>query len=76
MVYAQPRMPPGKWDKRLWDFEMETDHLILAIRPDLVILNKKKRTNQTVDFAVLVDHIVKLKQREKRDKYLDLAREQ
>ena len=26
-----------------WDFEMQTDHLILARRPDIVIVNKKKR---------------------------------
>ena len=41
----------------------------------LVIVNKKKRTCQTVDFAVPIDHRVKLKESEKRDKYLDLARE-
>ena len=29
--------------KILWDFEMQTDHLILARRPDLVIVNKKKK---------------------------------
>ena len=28
-----------------------------------------------MDFVVLADHRVKLKEREKRDKYLDLARE-
>ena len=28
-----------------------------------------------VDFAVLTDHRIKLKESEKRDKYLDLARE-
>ena len=28
-----------------------------------------------MDFAVLTDHRVKLKEREKKDKYLDLARE-
>ena len=29
--------------KLLRDFEIETDHLISARRPDLVIVNKKKR---------------------------------
>ena len=29
--------------KLLWDFEIQTDHLILARRLDLVIINKKKR---------------------------------
>ena len=35
---------------------------------------KKKRTCRIVDFAVLADHRVKLKESEKKDKYLDLAR--
>ena len=26
-----------------WDFEMQTDHLKLTRRPDLVIVNKKKK---------------------------------
>ena len=33
------------------------------------------RTCKIVDFAVPADHIVKLKQYEKKDKYLDLTRE-
>ena len=61
--------------KILWDFEIQTDHLILAKRPNLVIVHKKKRTCQIVDFAVPADHRVKLKRNEKRDKYLNLARE-
>ena len=36
---------------------------------------QKKRTCWTVDFAVLADHRIKLKESEKKDKYLDLARE-
>ena len=32
--------------------------------------------NHQVEFVVLVDHRVKMKESEKRDKYLDLAREQ
>ena len=29
--------------KLLWDFEMETDHLISASQADLMIVNNKKR---------------------------------
>ena len=36
---------------------------------------QKKRICQIVDFAVLADHGVKLKESEKRNKYLDLVRE-
>ena len=34
---------------------------------------KKKRFCKIEDFAVLVDHRIKLKECEKKDKYLDLA---
>ena len=61
--------------KLLWDFNIQTDHLIPAKRPDLIIINKKKRTCKIVDFAVPADHRIKLKECEKKDKYLDLARE-
>ena len=42
--------------KILWDFEIQTDHLNSARRPDLDIVNKKKRTYWIVDFAVRADH--------------------
>ena len=61
--------------KILWDFDMQTDHLISARRPDQGIVNKKKRTCRIVDFPVLTDHRVELKESEKRDKYEDLVRE-
>ena len=51
------------------------DHVISARRPDLIIINKKKRTRRIVDFTVPSDHRVKLKETEKKDMYLDLARE-
>ena len=61
--------------KLQWDFDTQTDHLILARRPDLIIINKKKRIFKVVDFAVPADHRIKSKECEKKDKYLDLARE-
>ena len=36
---------------------------------------KKKKPSRIVNFAVSVDHWVKIKEKEKRDKYLDFARE-
>ena len=62
--------------KILWDFDIQTDHLISARWQDLIIvINKKRGTCRIVDFAVPADHKVKLKESEKKDKYLDLARE-
>ena len=61
--------------KILWDFDIQTDHLISARRPDLITINKKKRIYKIVDFAVPADHRIKLKECEKKDKYFNLARE-
>ena len=63
--------------KLLWDFDIQTDHLIPARRPDLIIKKKTKnnRICKIVDFAVPADHRIKLKESEKKDKYLNLARE-
>ena len=55
--------------KILLDFEIQTDHIIPARRSDLVIVKKKK------EFGVSADHEMKIKENEKKDKYLDLARE-
>ena len=51
--------------KLIWDFDTHTDHLTSARRPELIIIN----------FAVPADHRIKLKECEKKDKYLHLARE-
>ena len=59
--------------KLLRDFETQTDHLLSARRPDLAIINKKKRTCRIVDFAVPADHREKLKESKKKDKYLGLT---
>ena len=40
-----------------------------------MIINRKKRTCKTVDFAIPADHRVKLKENEKKNKYLDIAKE-
>ena len=54
--------------KLLWDFNIQTDHLIPARRPDLIIINKKKKKKicKIVDFAVPADHRIKLKECERR----------
>ena len=55
---------------------IHTDHLISVRRPNLIIINKKKkRICKIVDFAVPADYRIKLKECEKKDKYLNLVRE-
>ena len=58
--------------KLLWDFEMQTDHLISARQPDLEMIFKRERICRIVEFDVSAGHGVKLKENEM---YLDFARE-
>ena len=71
-------VPENDTHKLLWDFDIQTDDLIPARRPNLIIIKKKKKKKKIckiVDYAVPADHRIKLKECEKRDQYLDLARE-
>ena len=69
--YSQPIISPGDWDTQiLWDFEIQTNHLISARRPDQVIVNKKKGTCRIVDFTVFAELRLRLKEVKKKDKYL------
>ena len=57
--------------KFLSAYVIQTDHVISVKWPDLVIVNKKMCI-----FAVLAGHRVKIKESEKRDKYVDFSKEQ
>ena len=57
-----------------WDFNIQTDHLIPVRRPDLIIINKK-RESAKLSTLLSAGHRINLKESEKKDKYLDLARE-
>ena len=77
MVYAQPRTCPRKWYTQtpvgLWYTNGSPN-----LGPKTKSYNnqqKKMRICKIVNFAVPADHRLKLKECEKRDKYLDLARE-
>ena len=74
-MHNPPPVLENDTHKLLWDFDIQTDHLISARRPDLIIINKNKKICKIFDFAVPADHKIILKECEKRDKYLDLARE-
>ena len=51
----------------LGDFKIQTDHLMAAVRIDLVLINKKKRSCKLVDFAVPADHGVKEEEEEEEE---------
>ena len=58
----------------MWDFSIQTDHVIEARRPDLVVVDKKERS-EIIDFAVPGDSRIEEKEKDKIEKYQDLKRD-
>ena len=58
----------------MWDFSIQTDHVVEARRPDLVAVDKK-RTCKIIDFEVPGDCRIEEKEKEKIENYPDLRRE-
>ena len=52
--------------KILWDFSIQTDHVIEARRPDLVVVDKKERSCKIIDFAVPGDSRIEEKQKDRK----------
>jgi hypothetical protein len=61
--------------KLLWDFHVQSDHVIEACRPDILLVKKKPNTALIIDIAVPGDTRVCAKGQEKILKYQDLKRE-
>ena len=55
--------------KILWYFDIQTNYVISARRPDIIIIKKKKKICKIVDFAVPADLRINLKECENKDKY-------
>ena len=59
----------------MWNFSIQTDHVIEAWRPDLIVVDKKERVCKIIDFAVPRDSRIEEKEKDKIEKYQDLGRE-
>ena len=59
----------------MWDFSIQTDHVIVARRPDLFVADKKERSCKIIDFAVPEDSRIEEQEKDKIEKYQDLGRE-
>ena len=60
--------------KIMWDFSIQTDHVIETRRPDLAVVDKKERSCKIIDFEVPGDSRIENEQ-DKIEKYQDLGRE-
>ena len=58
--------------KILWDLSIQTDKVIKARRPDIVVVDKVKKTVTIIGFAVPADRNICEKEEEKIMKYQDL----
>ena len=54
--------------KILWDSSIQTDHVIEAQRPDLVVVDKQRRTCKIINFAVPGDSRIEEKEKERTEK--------
>ena len=59
----------------MWDFSIQTDHVIEAQRPDLVLIDEKERSCKIIDFTVPGDSRIEEKEKDKIEKCQDLGRE-
>ena len=59
----------------MWDFSIQTDHVIEARRPDFLVVNKKERTCKIIDFAVPWDSRIEEKEKDQIEKDQDLRKE-
>ena len=71
-VESQPVVENNE-SKVLWDFMIQTDKEITAVRPNIVFINKKDKIALLIDIAVPRDDNVVDKRIEKVKKYQNLA---
>ena len=78
--------PRSKWEtppkvvendraKVLWDFQIQTDRMVMANQPDIVVVDKEQRKAVVVDIAIPSDCNIRKKEHEKLEKYQALREE-
>ena len=67
-------MENGSW-KILWDFTIQTVHVIEARKHDMVITAKTKNESKIIDLLCLFDSRIEERKKNKMKGYIDLKRE-
>ena len=70
-----PRVMENDRAKILWDFQIQTDKMVVANQPDIVVVDKQKKTAVVIDVAVPNDSNIRKKEHEKLEKYQGLREE-
>ena len=58
----------------MWDFNIQTDHVIQYKRLDIAVLYQIERKSHLIDITVPGDKRIELKEQEKIDNYSELRR--
>ena len=66
-------MENDSW-KTLWDFTIQTDHVIEARRPDMVKIDKTKNECKMIDFPCPFDSRIEEREKDKMKGYNNLKR--
>ena len=60
--------------KILWDFSIQSDHVVEVRRSDMFVVDKKKRSCKIIDFAVPGDSRIDEREKDKIEKYQRLGK--
>ena len=55
--------------KILWDLQIQTNKLVMANQPDIVVVDKHQRTAVVVDVTITSNSNIRKKEHEKLEKY-------
>lgn len=70
-----PKVMENNRAKILWDFQIQTDKMVMANQPDIVVMDKQQKTVVVVDVAIPSDSNIRKKEQEKLEKYQGLKEE-
>ncbi|TWW65014.1 hypothetical protein D4764_22G0006610 [Takifugu flavidus] len=70
-----PKVLENKQVKILWDFQIQTDKMVVANQPDIVVVDKHQKTVVVIDVAIPGDSNIRKKVHEKLEKYQGLKEE-
>ncbi|TWW59398.1 hypothetical protein D4764_06G0009280 [Takifugu flavidus] len=65
----------NKQAKILWDFQIQTDKMVVANQPDIVVVDKHQKTVVVIDVAIPSDSSIRKKEHKKLEKYQGLKEE-
>ncbi|XP_078808275.1 uncharacterized protein LOC144994388 [Oryzias latipes] len=68
-----PKVVENERAKILWDFQIQTDRMVMANQPDIVVVDKEQRKAVVVDVAVPSDGNIRKKEHEKLEEELEKA---